>query len=452
MSIDHRRATTFLRSLLRGRSAEELRRKLAPKHDVRSPKVASGSEITPEQVERRWSVLPAADAERALLLDPVTARQAPAYARSVENFVGTVKLPVGIAGPIRVNGLHAQGDYYVPMATTEAALVASYSRGAQLITEAGGCSAVTTREGVSRAPGFAFRTLDEAGRFIGWALAALPEMKRVADATSGYGRLKEMRVSLEGNHVYLIFDFTTGDAAGQNMATIATQAICEYIARECPVRARYAFLEANHSGDKKASAQSLIGGRGRSVTAEVTVPRRLVEERLHATPEVMARYWAMSAIGGVLSGTIGVQGHYANGLAAVYLACGQDVACVAESAVGVTRFELTEGGLYASVTLPNLVVGTVGGGTRLPSQRACLEILGLAGAGHANAFAEVCAAIALAGELSIVGALVAGEFAQAHQRFARAPATRAAGADAVIETEGTPASATPPRGAEVSRA
>jgi hydroxymethylglutaryl-CoA reductase (NADPH) len=133
----------------------------------------------------------------------------------------------------------------------------------------------------------------------------------------------------------------------------------------------------------------------------------------------MADYWRVSAVGGVMSGTIGVQGHYANGLAALFLACGQDVACVAESAVGVTRLELRGADLYASVTLPTLAVGTVGGGTGLPSQKACLDVLGLAGAGHANAFAEVAGAVALAGELSIVGALVANEFTRAHASFAR---------------------------------
>jgi hydroxymethylglutaryl-CoA reductase (NADPH) len=128
----------------------------------------------------------------------------------------------------------------------------------------------------------------------------------------------------------------------------------------------------------------------------------------------------MSALGGVMSGSIGVQGHYANGLAALYLATGQDAACVAESAVGVTRIELREGDrLFVSVTLPNIIVGTVGGGTGLPSQTAGLNILGLRGAGKARAFAEVCAAVCLAGELSIIGALCAHEFASAHQRLAR---------------------------------
>lgn len=398
---------------------------LRPRHDGRPPRVVSGAEITPEVVDRRWAGLPA-PGSRGLLEDPETARLGRVYERNIENFVGTVKIPVGVAGPIRVNGTHARGDYHVPMATTEATLVASYSRGAHVVTEAGGCAAVTVNEGLSRAPGFAFRTISEAGDFIAWVLNTLPQLKQRAESTTRHGRLKEMRVSLEGNHVYLIFDYTSGDAAGQNMVTIATQAVCEYIASECPIAPQYVFLEANHSGDKKASAQSFLAGRGRSVTAEVLIPEALVQSRLHATSRMMERYWAMSAVGGVLSGTMGVQGHYANSLAAIFLACGQDVASVAEAAVGVTRLESTGDGLYACVTLPNLVVGTVGGGTALPSQRACLDLLGLGGNGHGNAFAEVCAAISLAGELSIVGALVAGEFAQAHQRLARgggAPAT-----------------------------
>ncbi len=187
------------------------------------------------------------------------------------------------------------------------------------------------------------------------------------------------------------------------------------------------------SGDKEASAQSFQSVRGKKVSAEVRLPARLVERHLHTTPAKMVDYWRMSILGGVLSGTIGVQGHYANGLAALFIACGQDAACVSEAAVGVTRFEVgAEGELYAAVTLPNLIVGTVGGGTGLPSQRACLEVLGLAGAGHARAFAEVCAALALAGEISIIAALSAHQFSQAHARLARGrkPQSTAAAAEA----------------------
>lgn len=420
MNIQHQHATASLRTLLREYSPAQLLERLTPKHHARVAKVPSGSDTSGEQLEARWSVLQAADGARSEILDARAEEQAPLYARHIENFVGTVKVPVGVIGPVRVNGVYAQGDYYVPLATTEAALVASYGRGAQLLSTVGGCSAVMTKEGVGRAPGFAFGTLYDAGQFIAWVLDVLPTIARVAAGTSRFVRLKDTRVSLEGNHVYLLFEFHTGDAAGQNMVTIATQAICDYITRDSPVRPHYAFLEANHSGDKKASAQSFLLGRGRSVTAEVVIPVGYVQERLHTTPAMMANYFRMSAIGGVLSGTIGVQGHFANGLAAMFLACGQDIACVAESAVGITRLEVTDdGALYAAVTLPNLVVGTVGGGTALPSQRACLEMMGLAGPGHANAFAEVCAAVALGGELSIVGALVSNEFASAHERLAR---------------------------------
>lgn len=420
MSIDHRHASASLRSALLSRSPELLARQLAPKSDQQLPELPRDQDgAFVEGAERRWGVLPHVDGARDELLDASALAHAEEFDRHVENFIGTVKVPVGVAGPLLVNGVHAQGLYWVPLATTEAALVASYSRGARLVSEAGGCTAVTINEGVSRAPGFAFHTVYEAGQFVAWAVANLGALRSVAEATSKHARLQDMRVSLEGNHVYLIFDYSTGDAAGQNMVTIATQAICEHITLACPVRPRYSFVEANHSGDKKASAQSFMSVRGKSVTAEVTIPADLLQRRLHTTPKMMSNYWHMSAVGGVLSGTIGVQGHYANGIAALYLATGQDVACVAESAVGVTRFELGDDALYAAVTLPNLIVGTVGGGTVLPSQRACLDLMGLRGTGHSQALAEVCAGLALAGELSIVGAIVAGEFTRAHERFAR---------------------------------
>lgn len=422
MSIDQRKALDSLRALLRAYSPEELLEKLSPKHHARGAKVPSGSEITAEIVESRWAVLdqPAA---RAALLDDHTAGHAAAYARNIENFVGTVKVPVGIAGPLRVNGSHAQGDFYVPLATTEAALVASYSRGAQLISEAGGCVAITTNESVSRAPGFAFERLIDAGTFVAWVLEHINDLRKVAESTTRHGKLNDLRVNLEGNHVYLVLEYSTGDASGQNIVTIATQAVCEYLARECPTKATYQFVEANSSGDKKPSSQSFLTGRGRSVVAEVIIPEAMVQAKLHTPSDMIEKYWKMSAVGAMLSGTMGVQGHYANCLAAIYLACGQDVACVAESATGITRLESTKDGLYASVTLPSLIVGTVGGGTGLPSQRASLDILGMAGAGNANAFAEICAGIALAGEISIAGALAAGHFTSAHQRLARGPST-----------------------------
>jgi hydroxymethylglutaryl-CoA reductase (NADPH) len=387
-------------------------------------RIPGGSLASPEAVQRRWRrladqfpSLPATVQEE--LLDPRTASRLESYGRNIEQLIGCVTLPLGLAGPLRVNGLHAHGDYLVPMATTEAALVASYSRGARLLSEAGGCSALLLAEGVTRSPGFAFNTVVEAGRFVVWALAQQEDFAAVAASTTGHGLLEATRLSVEGNHVYLLFDFSTGDAAGQNMVTFATRAICDHILCHTPVQPLHWFVEANLSGDKKASAQSFSTVRGKKVTAEIHLPAALVQRRLHTTPARMAEYWRFSALGGVLSGSIGVHGHLANGLAALFIACGQDAACVAEASVGVTRLEETEGGLYAAVTLPNLIVGTVGGGTGLPSQRACLELLGMAGEGHARAFAEVCAGLLLAGELSITGALCSDDFSRAHRKLAR---------------------------------
>lgn len=342
------------------------------------------------------------------------------YGKNIEYGIGTIKVPVGVAGPLRINGIHAKGDFMIPLATTEAALVASYHRGACLITKAGGATSVLLGEGVSRSPGFAFTNIMEAGTFIAWITKQYDHFVVLANATTRYGKLIDMKIHMEGNHVYVNLEYTTGDASGQNMVTIATNAIYEYIQANTPVPLKYAFLEANFSGDKKASAMSFLSVRGKKVTTEVNLSRELIKSVLHTTPEMMMNYWSMSALGGVMSGTIGVQGHYANGLAALYLATGQDVACVAESAVGVTRFELNDtGGLYASVTMPNIMVGTVGGGTGLSSQKACLQMLGLAGAGKARALAEVVGALCLAGELSIIGALCANHFANAHQQLAR---------------------------------
>lgn len=342
------------------------------------------------------------------------------YSKNIEYGVGTLKVPIGIAGPLRINGIHANGDFIIPLACTEAALVASYHRGACLITKAGGATSVLLTEGVSRSPGFAFTNIMESGLFIAWVTKEYDHFTVLANETTNYGKLKAMNIHMEGNHVYLIFEYTTGDASGQNMVTIATNAIYKYILKKSPVPIKHSFLEANFSGDKKASALSFLSVRGKKVTAEVNLSRELIKSMLHTTPEMMMNYWSMSALGGVMSGTIGIQGHYSNALAALYIATGQDAACVAESAVGITRFEINnDGGLYACVTMPNIMVGTVGGGTGLSSQKACLQMMGLAGEGKARALSEVVAALCLAGELSIIGALCADHFSNAHQQLAR---------------------------------
>lgn len=415
----HDRISQYLRRL-RELHGDDLGKLAIPSEEDVSPRVAGATRIDAAAVERRWKLLDAAPTVRDQLLDPQAVAQMSAYGQNIENLIGTAKVPVGIAGPLRIRGLFARGDYYVPLATTEAALVASYTRGCQTISHAGGCNSIVVNEGVARSPVFAFDDLREAGQFVMWVTENIPALGREAESTTRHGKLADVSITLEGNRVFLLLEYFTGDAAGQNMVTIATEAVCRYIEQHTPVKPRQWFVEANMSGDKKASSQSFQRVRGKKVIAEVTLEAALVERRLHTTVAQMVEYYRVSSMGGVLSGNIGVQGHYANGLAAVYIACGQDAACVAESAVGVTRLEATgAGSLYAAVTLPNVIVGTVGGGTSLPTQRACLEIMGLAGAGHANAFAEVCGGLVLAGELSIIAALSAGQFTRAHQKLAR---------------------------------
>jgi hydroxymethylglutaryl-CoA reductase (NADPH) len=421
-------ARRMIAAMLSGRTSAEVANLTRP--DTATPLkpwIRPAKHIEPTFTAANWKTLlghsGASEADRAALYDARAQEELARYEHNIENYVGTLRLPVGVIGPLRVNGIFAKGDYYVPLATSEAALVASYGRGARLISSVGGCTTGTLAEGVHRSPGFAFASTTDAGLFVAWVCESFDRLKAAAETTTRHGKLVELSPHVEGDHVYLVCSYTTGDAAGQNMVTIATEAVCKAIEEHSPIKPIYWFVEANLSGDKKASAMSFMGVRGRKVTASAELSGEQIRKQLHTTPQRMEQYWRMSALGGVMSGSIGVQGHYANGLAALYLATGQDAACVAESAVGVTRIELRENDrMFVSVTLPNIIVGTVGGGTALPTQSAGLNILGLKGAGNVRQFGEVCAAVCLAGELSIIGALCAHEFASAHKNLARGKA------------------------------
>jgi hydroxymethylglutaryl-CoA reductase (NADPH) len=344
-------------------------------------------------------------------------------AGNIESLVGFARIPVGVIGPLRINGSVAHGDFYVPLATTEGALVASFQRGARLISEAGGATSICLHEIVTRGPGFVFETARGAGHFLAHMLERIDEIGKVVSQTSRHARLLEVTPSLVGKEVFLLFQFSTGDAAGQNMVTLATEAICRELVTSSPVRPVAWFIEANLSGDKKATHLAFQMTRGKRVVCDVAVPEPLVRKYLHTTPQAIKRYWEVAMMGALQSGSIGMQGHVANGMTALFLACGQDVACVSEAAVGITRFDVKENGdLYLSLTLPTLIVGTIGGGTHLPTAQECLAMLDCVGSGHARKFAEICGATALAGELSIAGALAAGEFSAAHATFGRAPA------------------------------
>jgi hydroxymethylglutaryl-CoA reductase (NADPH) len=339
---------------------------------------------------------------------------------NIENYIGMTQVPTGIIGPLHVTGSAAKGDFYLPLATSEGALVASYHRGAKATRACGGITSICLTEGVQRSPVFKFANLGDLGQFLLWTLERIETFKKITSQSSRYAVLSELRSNIEGNHLILTFEYRTGDAAGQNMVTLCTEEICKYILANAPVEPSVWFIESNYSGDKKATALSFSNVRGKKVSAEAILSKDVVRAILKTTPAAMAEYWQTSTLGVIQSGAIGAQGHFANGLAALFLATGQDVACVSEAAVGITRMELTaEGDLYASVTLPNLIVGTVGGGTALPTQRECLEIMSCYGAGNARKYAELCGALVLAGELSIAAALSAGHFASAHKKLGR---------------------------------
>lgn len=418
MSSSSQRVAERLRRLIGGRQLDSLiADQSAPTGFTESLPTRSVTDTAAR--ERRWKQI---DVEQSIrdIIEPKDEHWADSFEKNIENLIGRIEVPLGVAGPLTIRGLIASGHYWLPLATTEAALVASINRGCRAIRESGGANSVCLAEGVSRAPCFCFESVVNAGKFCVWLSEQIDNVRQAAESTSNFAKLMDLRFTVEGNHVYLIFEYETGDAAGQNMVTIATEAACEWIIDHSNEPPKRWYVEGNMSGDKKPSLQSFMNVRGRKVTSEVVIPEPVVKRYLRTTPFEMEAYWRVSALGGVQSGTIGVQGHYANTLAAMYLATGQDVACVAEASIGVTRMETTDdGGLYASVTLPNLIVGTVGGGNGLPTASACLKLMGLCGTGNATALAEVITGACLAGELSIIAALSAGQFTSAHRKLAR---------------------------------
>ena len=406
-----------LDALGRGGAAERLRSRLTASAPL-PPRLRFGRNASPEAARVFWDGRD--ETVREILCDARVIADMPAYGANIENMIGMVRLPMGVAGPLRVRGLHANGDYLVPLATTEAALVASYARGCAVITKSGGAVAALSSAGVLRTPAFVFADILQAGEFVAWVATQEAAVNAAVAGTTRHGRLEEIEPTIENDIVFLTCRYATGDASGQNMVTIATDAICRHLVAHAPVPPKRWFIEGNFSGDKKASHLGLITGRGRKVSASVVIPYAVIAALLGTDAETMLAYARVAALGASLSGQMGAQGHVANGLAALYIATGQDAACVAESAVGITRMEPRDEGLFMAVSLPNLMVGSVGGGTGLPTQRAALKLMGLAGTGHAPALAEVTACLCLAGEISIMAAIAAGHFVRAHDRLARA--------------------------------
>lgn len=338
---------------------------------------------------------------------------------NIENFIGVAQVPIGLAGPLRVNGEHASGDYYIPLATTEGTLVASYNRGMRLLSEAGGVKSTVVDDRMQRAPVFMLEDAREARELAGWIREHHDGIAAAAESTTSVGRLVEIEQYHVGPLLYLRFDYTTGDAAGQNMVGRATFAACEWIKAHHPGAPRYVLSGAIDT-DKKHSQMNVIRTRGKRVVAEVTIPAELLEQQMGVTPAQLFRMRQVSQAGGILAGSANYGAHAANALAALFIATGQDAANVSESHAAITYSQLLESGdYYWSITLPALIVATVGGGTGLPTQRECLQILGCAGPGRVNALAEICAAVVLAGEVSLASAVLAGDWVTSHERLGR---------------------------------
>ena len=337
---------------------------------------------------------------------------------NIENPIGAVSMPLGVAGPLQVRGQAAQGVFYVPLATTEGALVRSYERGMAMITRAGGAEARIYLDENRVSPIFHLRDIAAAHEFAQRVELDFPRIKEVAESTTRHGKLLRIDCLPVGRKVIVDLQFHTADAHGMNMIVKAADAVCRYLV-DALGGERYLVFSA-YSSEKRASGSLLRGGKGKKVTAGCTLPAALVRAMLRVSPEQMVDLWQSTVLGHLTTGSIGYNGHYANGLTALFIATGQDVANVANAAVGVTHLELTaEGDLWASVTLASLTLATVGGGTALGTSRECLEMLGCFGAGKARKLAEITAATLLAGEISMAGAIASGEFVAAHETYGR---------------------------------
>ncbi|MBN2284480.1 MAG: hydroxymethylglutaryl-CoA reductase [Deltaproteobacteria bacterium] len=338
---------------------------------------------------------------------------------NIENFTGVAQVPVGFAGPIRINGEHAQGDFIIPLATTEGTLVASYNRGMKVINLCGGIKTTISDDRMQRAPVFVFDSAREARTFAHWIDDAFDDIAKQAESTSSVARLINIQKFLASKFVYLRFNFTTGDAAGQNMVNHATFAACNWIVNHYQ-GIRHYYLEANFATDKKASQVNIMHTRGKRVTAEITIDREVLIQHMRVDPETLCRHSNIANVGAFMAGVNNNGLHSTNAITALFIATGQDVANVSECSAGMLYTEVTpEGDLYGSITIPSLIVATHGGGTGLPTQRECLEILGCHGKGKVRKFAEIVAAVVGAGELSLAAAISSLDWVWSHERYGR---------------------------------
>ena len=334
----------------------------------------------------------------------------------IENHVGYVPIPMSVAAPLIIEGDYARGEFIVPLCTLEGTLTLSMNRGLLAIAMAGGCRTVHLKQELSRSPAFSLPSITEIDPFLDWIGNHGDAILAAAESTTRYGRLLRVDPIPIQNWIVLDFVYDTGNAAGQNMVTVATEAACRYIQRETGFSY---YLESGFNSDKKPSRRNLMCGRGHAVTVEFLLSQKVLEF-LGVTPEAVLDFQHLAMTSSQAIGMLGNNLHLSNALTALYLATGQDTACVAENAVAFSQATAEGAGLRIRMTLPSLTVGTVGGGTRLPAQRRNLDLLGCGDGLHdSRKLAEIIAACSVALELSLLAAVVSGTFSQAHEKYGR---------------------------------
>jgi hydroxymethylglutaryl-CoA reductase (NADPH) len=336
-----------------------------------------------------------------------------------ENMIGVVQIPIGIAGPIKINGSNFNGDFYIPLATTEGALVASVNRGIKAISLSGGANTFSHRVGQTRGPVFSVNSLAHQRKVFNWIIQKEEKLNEIAKTTSKHIDLVKIEIKGLSNYLFVRFYFNTHEAMGMNMVTIATQKMSEFVEKE--THAKLISVAGNYDIDKKAAWLNFINNRGIKAWSEVILTKEVLKDILKTSAGKFFDVWlAKCMIGSAMSGSLGFNAQYANIIAGIYIATGQDPAHVVEGSMGITTAKILKNeSLLVNVYLPALQLGIIGGGTGLDTQKEALDMLGVKGFGGVERFAEIIVATVLAGEISLLSSLSDNTLAQVHQKLGR---------------------------------
>lgn len=335
-----------------------------------------------------------------------------------ENLIGSAMVPLGVAGPLEFKVIDESKWNYIPLATTEGALVASVSRGCKALSESGGVSVYAVSKGQTRGPVFATGSIEKGIFLQNWIEKNPRKLSRAAVSTSAHIKYLKARVKIIGSNTYVRFIFDTKDAMGMNMVTIASEEMVGLITKATGIKCL--TVAGNFDIDKKPAWLNVIDGRGYEIWAECVIPKKVLKEILRTSASELYSTWLSKCmVGSYASGSLGYNAHFANVLAAIFIATGQDPAHVVEGSCGITICDVRGDDLYISINIPALLVGTVGGGTVLPTQKAALSIMGIDSKTSSKKLAEIIGGAVLAGELSLLASLSSHTLGAAHKKLGR---------------------------------